>query len=221
MLMIDSPVPELVKDNVVCKFRYIDRDGLVLDADNCAQTSSAAAITPFAEGISHLPSTSVASLSSAAAEVHKRATRESNFQVMYVMAAVASSHSKVRQILFQERGSSIVDVASGDFAHEGPWRRLRESSLIQERMLCAVKMHRGGALEVLPGLSESEPESDDDAGPFCSANSSKKRLVHGAKLSTFVFSVISDKVSRVFEYSLENVNAEVDFTRIEEVILHI
>jgi len=168
----------------------------------------------------HLPSTSVASLSSAAAEVHKRVTRESNFQVMYVMAAVASNHCKVRQILFQAQSSSIGDVANGDFAHEGPWRRLQESNLVQERMLCAVKMHRGGALEVLPGLSESEPESDDDAGPFCSASSAKKRLAQGAKLSTFMFSVLSDNVSRVFEYSLENVNAEVDFTRIEEVKFH-
>lgn len=200
------------------KHRYIDRDGVVLDADKRSLTSSVAANTPFAECMIHLPSTSAAPLSSAAAEVHKRVTRESNFQVMYVMAAVSTDHAKVRQILFQARGSSIGDVASGDFAHEGHWRRLRDGKLVQEQVLCAVKMHRGGALEVRPGLSEDEPESDDDAGPFCSASSAKKRLAQGARLTTFSFSVPGENASRVFEYSLENVNAEVDLTRIEEVI---
>ena len=96
---------------------------------------------------------------------------------------------------------------------EGPWRKLKDERVVTEINIATVKMYQGGALEMCPGLSEEEPESDDD-GPFQSARGARVVAEHGPRLTTFS---VPAPGQRAFQYTIENVNAELDPTRIEEV----
>ena len=79
-------------------------------------------------------------------------------------------------------------------------------------------MHKGGTLEVTPGLSEEEPESDDE-GPFRSARSARIVAEKGPRLTTFSFRVMGNEgnLESIYQYTIENANAEMDPMKVEEV----
>ena len=130
----------------------------------------------------------------------------SSAQIMRIMCAVPMDHAEAKSTMLQSPGSSLVALAQGDFSHEGPWRKLKEDGRI---------VHDEGVLEVTPGLSEEEPESDDER-PYRSVRSVRIVGEKGPRLTTFSFSCAGGE-GPAFQYTLENANTETSMTRIEEV----
>merc|ERR1719181_1423008 len=121
----------------------------------------------------------------------------------------------MRSTMMTGRGGGVFDRLI-----DPPWKKLKEDrSICQEHVLCVVKMHKGGTLEVTPGLSEEEPESDDE-GPFRSARSARQVAEKGPRLTTFSFRAIGPKghLESIFQYTLENANAELDPMKVEELL---
>jgi len=83
------------------------------------------------------------------------------------------------------------------------------------KVLATIIVHDEGVLEVTPGLSEEEPESDDER-PYRSVRSVRIVGEKGPRLTTFSFSCAGGE-GPAFQYTLENANTETSMTRIEEV----
>ena len=88
------------------------------------------------------------------------------------------------------------------------------------QLLCEIKVHRCGVMEVSPGFSEEEPEPDDE-GVIRSANTIRLASEMGARLTTFKLRVNGSAEGmgrQVFQYTVENVNGFHDVDKIEQVI---
>ena len=130
-------------------------------------------------------------------------SRDGMFKVMYLMAAVPVDLAKVEAAIDRQ------SVA-----------QLRDERVCQEHVLCSIKMHKKGTLEVTPGFSEEEPESEDD-GPFRSAASLKVIAERGARLTTFtlrVSSPLDGSTVGVYQYTIENMNGMPDTMKLEQLV---
>jgi len=205
---------EELEEHGIYLFTYVDKDDIEPEAELQPKTSSVDPDSTVSKSASYMRD-----------RLPSQSSTATGFQVMRVMAAVVTDLSSFTNVLMHStsQGGSILDLAAGDFSHEGPWRKLRNSnhdaSLVQEYVVCTIKSHRGGALEVTPGFSEEEPESDDE-GPFRSLRASLVVAEKGPRLTTFSFSSlrVNGQVDRVFQYTLENVNSELDPSRVEELV---
>ena len=75
---------------------------------------------------------------------------------MYVMAAVVMDSDELENLMMNPPSGGVLNMGGGIFS-ELPWKKVKSEKICQEHVLCVVKMHKGGTLEVTPGLSEEEP----------------------------------------------------------------
>lgn len=229
---IRADMLENMKEDMLDKFRksgvwiftYTDKDTFVPSHDQAPRTSSIANATPLAECMTNLAlplppahgrknstiqncgpvggsSPAPQTLGPAASAIRKRIVRESDFKVMYIMAAV---------LLDSKKGlTAIRDVNRGALRN-----------VCEEHLLCELKVHRGGVMEVSPGFSEEEPEPDDE-GVFRTANTLRLASEMGARLTTFKLRVNASAEGtgrQVFQYTVENVNGFHNVEKIEQDI---
>jgi hypothetical protein len=141
---------------------------------------------------------------------------------MHIMAAVVSDESKFQTTLMHSpsRNAPTLNLPSVNLANESPWRKLKDQNpIMQEHVLCTLKSYPDGALEVTPGFSEEEPESDEE-GPFRSLRAERVVSEKGPRLTSFSFKTIGNDghVDQIYRYTLENMSAELDPTRVEELV---
>lgn len=86
---------------------------------------------------------------------------------------------------------------------------------LHQELLCSIKLHNSGMLEVNPGFSNKEAEdSDDDI--FVSSVCLQKSETKGIKLSTFSFAT---SAGSVYQYALEWIDYIVDPNKLENLAL--
>ncbi len=92
----------------------------------------------------------------------------------------------------------------------------RDINLFHEELLCTLKLHDSGLLEVTPGFSKFETEDSDDDEIFVSNEGLEKRSSKGAKLTTFTFAT---PMGSVYQYTLKWVDFLIDQTKLESLAL--
>uniref|UniRef100_A0A7S1XTY5 Uncharacterized protein n=1 Tax=Phaeomonas parva TaxID=124430 RepID=A0A7S1XTY5_9STRA len=144
--------------------------------------------------------------------------RQEPYKVMYIMAAVEVDPKEAEELLKKERAAkttrpiirrSTIQNLPGAGKLAGPSseeRRPYKALKAHHEVLCQIKLYTSGKMEVQPGFSEAQAESDDEGGGFVDDVALKTQLEQGPKLTTFRFQTAE---GRIFEYAVENVN-EVD-----------
>ncbi len=84
-----------------------------------------------------------------------------------------------------------------------------------QELLCSIKLHSSGMLEVNPGFSNKEAEDTDDE-IFVSSVGLLKSETKGIKLSTFSFAT---SAGSVYQYALEWIDYIVDPDKLENLAL--
>ncbi|CAM9262265.1 unnamed protein product, partial [Ectocarpus sp. 6 AP-2014] len=211
----------------VMLFTYTDKDGFVPPSDKAGAaeggltTGDGGPFSCLEEAVTSMPRTAASSLletaktaagggrgaggggasgrnsrvgvSDTAAVIQAHLAREDKYKVMYIMAAVDVD---VRE---------ATKVAKSRAAAPGGGSRWRQGEdgvgvHAHEQVVCSIKAHQNGTLEIAPGFSAEEPESGDE-GAFLTDHTLKVMDKEGARLTTYRFTSPS---GGVFSYTVEN-----------------
>ncbi|CAN0193774.1 unnamed protein product, partial [Hapterophycus canaliculatus] len=131
-------------------------------------------------------------VSETAAVIQTHLAREDKFKVMYIMAAVDVD-------VHGAKNAAKLKVASPGGSR---WKRGGNGGVVSlhEQVVCSIKAHQNGTLEIAPGFSAEEPESGDE-GAFLTDHTLKVMDKEGARLTTYRFTSPS---GGVFSYTVEN-----------------
>eukprot|EP00752_Nemacystus_decipiens_P014281 g12701.t1 len=200
----------------VMLFTYTDKDGFVPPSDKAdggvpgrrkLTTGDGGPHSYLEEAVTNMPrkaatsgvepsaaaSGARAGVSETAAVIQTHLAREDKFKVMYIMAAVDVN---VRELA---KAAKARAAASGGSSR---WKRGDGDGgvHVHEQVVCSIKAHQNGTLEIAPGFSAEEPESGDE-GAFLTDHTVKVMDKEGARLTTYRFTSPS---GGVFSYTVEN-----------------
>ncbi|CAM9461081.1 unnamed protein product, partial [Ectocarpus sp. 13 AM-2016] len=211
----------------VMLFTYTDKDGFVPPLDKAGAagggltTGDGGPFSYLEEAVTSMPRTAASSLletaetaagggrgaggggaggrnskagvSDTAAVIQAHLAREDKCKVMYIMAAVDVD---VREAT--KAAKSRAGTPGGSFR----WRQGEDGVGVHahEQVVCSIKAHQNGTLEIAPGFSAEEPESGDE-GAFLTDHTLKVMDKEGARLTTYRFTSPS---GGVFSYTVEN-----------------
>ncbi|CAM9566356.1 unnamed protein product [Ectocarpus fasciculatus] len=211
----------------VMLFTYTDKDGFVPPSDKAGAaeggltTGDGGPFSYLEEAVTSMPRTAASSLletaktaagggrgaggggaggrnsragvSDTAAVMQAHLAREDKYKVMYIMAAVDVD---VREAT---KAAKSRAAAPGGGSR---WRQGEDAVDIHahEQVVCSIKAHQNGTLEIAPGFSAEEPESGDE-GAFLTDHTLKVMDKEGARLTTYRFTSPS---GGVFSYTVEN-----------------
>lgn len=190
-------------------YTYIDEDGWIPPHEKTPKSNPMSSV---AEAMMLLPD-SDATLSNPASAIRKTLARQSNFRIMYIVAATVQDVDYVKKCFFIPKSTSMIEFVQGEVSNEGPWRKLINPDHIKEHVLCTIKIYQGGSLQVTPGFSEEEEESDEEGGPYRSIKNMRVAKTKGHRLTTFQFAGFQQ-----FRYTLENLSSE-PLSSVEEHVL--
>eukprot|EP00903_Cladosiphon_okamuranus_P006353 g6223.t1 len=167
----------------VMLFTYTDKDGFIPPSDSADGSAGGRSKLTTGDGGPH------SYLEEAVANMPRRAATSS---VMYIMAAVDVD---VREVA---KAAKARAAASGG----SRWKRGEDDVgvHVHEQVVCSIKAHQNGTLEIAPGFSAEEPESGDE-GAFLTDHTVKVMDKEGARLTTYRFTSPS---GGVFSYTVEN-----------------
>ncbi|CAM9439919.1 unnamed protein product, partial [Choristocarpus tenellus] len=115
---------------------------------------------------------------------------------MYIMAAVDINTREFRRAV---RGREREGGARQD------QQKFATSTApeIHEHVLCVIRAHQNGTLEVAPGFSAEEPESGDE-GAFLTEHTTMEK--EGPRLTAYTF---GSPLGGLFSYTVENASEPV------------
>ncbi|CAM9953363.1 unnamed protein product [Scytosiphon promiscuus] len=210
----------------VMLFTYTDKDGFVPPSSNTSRgdgsgggggltTGDRGTLSYLEEAVTNMPRKTATSspdgtvvsggggltvginrtgVSETAAVIQTHLAREDKFKVMYIMAAVD----------VDVRGAKKEAKIRANSPGGARWKRGGDGAggvHLHEQVVCSIKAHQNGTLEIAPaGFSAEEPESGDE-GAFLTDHTLKVMDKEGARLTTYRFTSPS---GGVFSYTVEN-----------------